>query len=335
MDVEQIRSQLRSRKTEDRIRAGERLSAGRPEHVPLLLEMLADRSHYVAGIAARKLSENPPEGVERDLLRAYHEREAGGAATDPGCAIRMGLAITLGKLRYHPAVDSIRRGMRVRQFEGGADTAVALRGNCALALAQLAPLDAARDIAILLYDGESGPLDRTLAARKAAARALGILGDPAAHVVLALRLAYPDDEDPDVLAECMDGLVALEDPRILESLEPLLHHRDPQLVARAALAVARTGHEDAARLLLETCDRLKGDLLRAVALALSAIRTDKSQAALRELASFVREEGRLAAVEALAAAPDAESRAVLERMAREDSSPRVREAAGRATERMG
>jgi HEAT repeat protein len=335
LDLEQIHAALRSRKTEDRIRAGERLSASRNEHVPLLLEMLADRSHYVAGIAARKIAEHSPEGVERDLLRIYHEREAGGAATDPGCAVRMGLAIALGKLRYHPAVETIRRGLRARQLEGGVDTAAALRGNCALALAHLAPLDAARDIAILLYDGRSGPLDNTLAARKAAAQALGMLGDPAAQVVLALRLAYPSDEDPDVLAECMDALVSLEDPRVLESLEPLLHHRDPQLVARAALAIGRTGHEDAARLLLETCERLKGDLLRAVALALSAMRTDESQAALRELASSVREEGRLAAVEALSAAPDAACRTLLSQMAESDSSPRVRHAAQSAVDSAG
>jgi HEAT repeat protein len=331
VDVEQVSAQLKSRKTEDRIRAAERLSASEPGHVPILTDLLGDKSHYIAAIAARKLAANPPDETERALLRAYLNRDAGGASLDPGCHIRMHLAIALGKLRYHPAVDTLRKGIKARQWEyvGGVktDTAVGLRGNCALALSQLAPLDAARDIAILLYDGHASPLDTTLEARKAAARALGRLGDQPALVVLALRLTYPDHEDADVIAECMDSVAAMEDPRALEMLEPLLRHRDQHLAARAALAVARTGHEDAARLLLETCDRLHGDLLRAVALSLSSMRTDDSQRALRELATSVREEARLAAVEALAAAPDSESRAVLSQLAESDSSPRVREAA--------
>jgi HEAT repeat protein len=57
------------------------------------------------------------------------------------------------------------------------------------------------------------------------------------------------------------------------------------------------------------------------------MRTDGSQQALRELAHSVREESRLAAIEALASAADPESRAVLENLAKSDSSVRVREAA--------
>lgn len=331
LDASEIAALLRSRKTEDRIRAAERLSTGNSDHVPMLVDLLGDRSHYIAAIAARKLAANPPDGIERELLRAYLERDSEGSANDPGCHVRTHLALALGKLAFHPAVDALRRGIKTRQWEyvGGmrTDTAVALRGNCALGLSQLAPLDAARDLAILLYDGAGDPLDRTLEARKSAARALGRLGEPAAIVPLALRLTYPERENSEVLAECMDAVVSLEDSRAIELLEPLLRHEDQRLAAQAALAIARTGHDDAARLLLETCNRLRGDLLRAVALSLSSIRTDGSQQALRDLAHSVREESRLAAIEALAAALDSESKVVLEGLAESDSSPRVQVAA--------
>jgi HEAT repeat protein len=334
MDSDTLTSLLRSKKTQDRIRAAESLDTADATHVPLVLEVLSDSTHYVAAIAARKLAADPPEGIERQIIKAYRERDANGPANDPGCHIRTHLALTFGKLHVHPAIDDLKRGIKLRQWEyvGGVrtDTAVGLRGNCALALSQLAPVDAARDIAVLLYDGAGDPLDRTLEARKAAARALGRLGDQAALVALALRLTYPDGENPEVLAECMDAVVETRDERGMELLKPLLRHDDAHLAAQAALAIARTGLDEAVPLLVDVCDRLRGDLLRAVALSLSAMRTDASRKALREQAASVREEARMAAIEALSTAPDADSRAVLENLAATDTSPRVREAARRS-----
>src|SRR5438094_3566897 len=101
MNVDQIRTLLRSKTTQDRMRAVELLDADEPEHVPLLLEALRDKSHYVCARSAAKLSESPPEDAAKALLVRFVELMAAGKAGDPGCAIRGHRAIALGKLRYH------------------------------------------------------------------------------------------------------------------------------------------------------------------------------------------------------------------------------------------
>ncbi len=329
MSLDQISAFLDSKRTEDRVRGAEKLSARDDSHAPLLLKLLEDRTPYVAAIAARKLSEFPPERVERALLKAYLERDEKGVKLDPGCHIRTYLALALGKLGYHPAADAIRRGIRTVQTEQGTDTAVSLRGNCALALSQLAPPDAVRDIAILLFE-PGGFSVNSSQARKAAAQALGRVPDAAAIVPLAVRLSYPGEELPEVLAVCMESVVALEDPRAVELLEPFLVHSDQHLAAHAALMIAQTGHEDAPGLLRSACDRLRGDPLRAVVLGLSALRTDAAHETLLALAGSILEEVRLAVIEALAGARDTKSLATLQIVANEDSSPSVRRAAALA-----
>ena len=329
MDIDSIQTLLQSKRTEDRVRAAESLSAGHPSHIPILMALLSDRTAYVASAAARKLCSNPPEGQEQALLKAYKERDESGSKLDPGCHIRAYLAMALGKLAFHPAADALRKGIKTRQIEKGSDSAVVLRGNCALALSQVAPPDAVRDISILLFEPADFLMDSS-EARKAAARALGRIPDEAAIIPLVLRLTYPEGENSDVLAVCMEAVVDRDDPRALELLAPYLAHSNQGLAAQAAILIARTGSDEALQLLKSTCLDMRGDALRAVVLALSAIRNDSAQLAVLELAREVREDIRLAAVEALAGRSGAMVREALAGIAESDSSPSVRRAAALA-----
>jgi HEAT repeat protein len=334
MTVDSIRALLKSRDTRQRVRAVEQLDPADPEHVPLLLATLRDASHYVAAQAAKRLVEAPPEDAAAAILERFADLMRTGTAADPGCAIREQLALALGRLRYHPALEALRAAMKTVQIEPVAgvptDTAVAMRGNCALALSQLWSQDAARDIGILLFDMGNRLPDDTAAARRAAARALGLLGDPAALVPLAIRLAHPKGEVPEVLADCMEAVAALEDPRALELLEPYLRGGDRYLAAQAALALARIRHPRAPELLRDLCHRLDGDALRAVVLALGAMRTDEAVAAVHALARSDRDAIRAATAEALALSSDDASRSLLQALADSDASPAVRKAAARA-----
>src|SRR5205085_3822413 len=109
--------------------------------------------------------------------------------------------------------------------------------------------------------------------------------------------------NPEVLGMCMEGVLLLEDDRALELLTPYLYGKVPSLVAQAALMIAQTGAPSAPILLQELVDRLSGDLLHAVILAIASIRSEESLHTLHELTSHHREAVRLFAVHSLIGMP--------------------------------
>ncbi len=302
-EQEKARGLLASVKTEDRLR-GVRLAARHSDDdaQALLLKALGDRSNFVATHAAQALAECAGPALLPKMLAHFMTLSEAGGKRDPGCHIRAHLAFAFGRLDVMQAVDALRVGIKTRQMEyiGGppaTDTAVHLRANCAQSLGQIRAPGALLDIALLLFDRggtallpPSQALFLTVEARKAAAQALSRLADPAGVVPLAIKLAHPDEEAPEVLQECMQALVDLEDERAVDILRPYLEHDDQALAAYAALMIARTRDPQAAALIRELIDRLSGDALQAVILALSSLRTEEAQAALKELAHHSRKD---------------------------------------------
>ena len=340
MNEPKVQTLLRSQRTEDRLRAAKLLARQRGP-LDLLLRALRDRSPYVAAVAAEALVECADEEAAPAMVECFEYLSEKGAKRDPGCHIRSHLAFALGRLEYTPAADALRVGIRTVQLEPGfggpADTADHLRANCALALAQFRAHGAIRDIALLLFGDAQQCLvpgrpvpQHSQQERKAAAQALARCGSREALVPLATKLTYPEREDPDILQECMQAAVDLEDPRALELLEPYLHHDDEHLAAFAALMVAQTGVPEAADLIRDTLDRLSGDPLRAAVMALTVLRSDAGRAALHELAYHPQQAVRFALIAALSALRDDDSRLVLERMAEEDPVAEVRRRANEA-----
>jgi HEAT repeat protein len=332
---------LKSRKTEDRVRAVHQIArSDDPAKQALLLEALQDRVNYVAALAAEALGECAGESAARAMVERFRALSEDGLKHDPGCHIRAKLAFAFGRLEYSPATEALRIGIRTTQIEavGGVpfDTAAHLRANCALALAQVRAPDAVRDIAPLLFDTGKNRFGAdlktplvTIEPRKAAALALARTCDPNALIPLAIRLTYPEGESPEVLQECMQAVVELEDARALELLTPYLRHFDQALAAYAAVMIAQTHAPEAPALLRETLQTLFGDPLRAVVLALTTLRTEAGRAVLHALVDDEREAVRLAVAEALAGASDAEDRKCLQQLAA-DRSLKVRNAAQKA-----
>lgn len=332
MTIENLAPLLNSRRTEDRIRAVQQLArSDDPEKQTLLMKALHDRSNYVAALVAEALCDAADMSVAQEIVEHFLYLSEDGLKRDPGCHVRAHLAIALGRLGYSPAVHALRVGIRTTQIEpvGGVpfDTGAHLRANCALALAQMNAPDALRDIALLLFDRHRESAAKENEHRKVAARALARLGTADAIVPLALRLTFSEDESADVLQECMQAVIELEDPRALELLQPFLEHRDQDLAAFAALMIAQTRAPEAPTLIREVIPRLSGDPLKAAVLALTVVRSAEGRAVLHELASDKREAVRLAVVEALASLPDEANTERLERMAVEDASATVRRAA--------
>lgn len=340
MQLEQLKTLLASKRTEDRIKAVTALMrSGEPEARGLLRKALRDRVAYVAALAAEGLAQQAEEDDTRDLTERFLWLSKEGRQRDPGCHIRGHLAIALGRIGSWFGADALRIGIRTIQVEpvGGVpfDTAAHLRANCALALATMHAPDCLRDITLLLFDlsgyaqgGSNAHLK--VEPRKAAARAMAILGDPNALVPLTLRLYYPATEQPEVLQECMQALVALQDDRALEILSPYLRHQDRPLAAFAALMIAQTQQPGAIPLLIEAIPMFTGDPLRAVVLALTTHRSDEARIALRSLSAHPRETVRLALIEALRGSLDAADHACLCQMAEEDASAAVRREARHA-----
>lgn len=330
MDADQIRTKLRSRQTQGRLSAFAQIARLEPaERQTLLLEALADKSPYVAALAAEALGDGADDRAALVLTEKFGALCADGPKLDPGCHIRANLAFSLGRLEYRPASDMLRLGIKIVQVEavGGVpfDTAAHLRANCALALTQLRDPECVRDIALLLFDRSR--LDPTAKAepRRAAAQALSITGRLEARLPLTLKLVYPENEEPEVLQECMTALVGLEDPHALEVLEPYLEHSDRRLAAYSALMIARTQSPGAATLLAAAIPSFSGDTLKAVVLALATVRAPEAYDHLHALAGSDRETVRLAVIDALP--PDAVSQALLKKLAARDPSPKVKAAA--------
>lgn len=343
MDIASLQKLLRAKRIPDRVRGINILAqSDLPEKPRMLFQMLDDPANYVAELAAKALGACADWSLGSEMTEKFLFLSEEGPARDPGCHIRASLAFAFGRLEYPGAIDALRVGIRTIQIEavGGVpfDTATHLRANCALALAQMRVLDALRDITLLLFDlsGHALAHDKNVhlkvESRKAAVQAMIILGDRSALIPLTLRLTYPQEEMPEVLQECMQALIELEDERAVEILEPFLQNRDPHLAAYAALMIARTRAPEALGLLQRTVERLSGDPLRGVVLAFNILRTEEGRAALHQLASHDREEVRLAVVETLASSLDEKDLDCLKRMAQNDEAASVRLMAQRAIE---
>ncbi len=341
-ELPEIETLLKSKQTEDRLRAVRLLSRnGTLEAQKLLVKTLEDRSNYVASMAAEALSTCADLTICASMAAKFLHFAEDGLKRDPGCHIRSHIAAAFGKIEFYGATDALRSGIRTIQIEPVAgvpfDTAAHLRANCALALAQLLVPDMLIDISRLLFDrgynavgANQGVAKLTIEPRKAAAQALAKLADPGAIVPLALKLTFPDDEDMEVLQECMQAVVDREEACALDLLTPYLHHHDTHLAAYATLMIARTRAPEASILIRGAIERLHGDPLQAAVLALVSIRDEASRTVLYELMTDLREEIRLNIANALAGTVEPADRAHLEAMAKLDSSPKVRVAAQRS-----
>lgn len=289
-------SLLKSRVTAERIQGVQELARlDEPAAVqPLLLHLLNDKSNYVASIAAEALGRSADLAAAREMIDVFLRMSENGIKLDPGCHIRTNLAIAFGRLEYIHADEALRVGIRTVQIEpvGGVpyDTGAHLRANSALAMAQINAPNALRDITLLLFDhggkqcGSGDKMMNYIEPRKAAARALGRLANPEARVPLTLRLRYPEGESVEVLQECMQALVQLEDPDCRSVLMSLVNCDTPDLAVFAALMMAQARLEGAEQVLRQLVDRYSGSAMRAAILTLASLRTPESARQLTELA---------------------------------------------------
>lgn len=228
-----------------------------------------------------------PQAFERFLTNAEQ--------SDKGCSAKTAIARTLERIESDEE-SVFRRGLFHIQkepvFGGRQDTAVELRGICALGLARLAPPGVLSLLAELLADPEHG-------ARTAAARALGCTGLDGAVPLLRYK-ALVGDAEPLVLAECLTSLLGLEQGAALRFVQRFLSPEDEERGDAAALALGQSRLPQAIPLLTEYAEQPPRLRRKAALVALAMMRRPEATSYLLELVREAEIGQATQAVEALA-----------------------------------
>jgi HEAT repeat protein len=200
----------------------------------VLWRALGQRSSFAVAAAAAIVGEQELEALAPLLPRAFERFLADAVRSDPGCKAKDAIAAALRRMRI-PADDVFGAGVRHRQLEpvwgGRQDTAAALRGQCAAALAELDLPGAAVAIAELLADPE-------WVARSGAARALGCVTASISEPLLRYKLCVGDAESA-VIGDCFRSLLDVA-PAALALVAERLAGDDEAVAEQAALALGES-----------------------------------------------------------------------------------------------
>lgn len=243
-----------------------------PETRKQLQKHLSSKTSLIVAKAADIIVNLEDHEFVPDLIAAFNRFMIDSTKTDKGCAAKIAIAKALLAAESDDE-EVYRKGIRHVQPEptwgGRADTAAPLRALCGLGLVQTGSTDAMNELAALLADKESD-------ARIGAARALSHCG-PAAVPLLRFK-ALTGDEEPAVLAECLNGLISSMPSASFEFVARFVDPHHPELYEHAALALAESRLPGVFELLKEkwttTFDReFKQTLLLPIALT----RTDDAR----------------------------------------------------------
>lgn len=238
-----------------------------------------------------------------------------GAKRDPGCRAKQAIAQALVEADlWEPEV--FERGLRVTQLEGfdQTDTGSGVRAICGLAHARMFRPDVLDVLGDLL-------VDPVATARAGAAQALGMTSGTS---LLRMRLLL-DDHEPEVLAACVESLLAIDREQQTPFVLRLLDAHDARAEV-AALALGGARLASALEPLIAWCSGAtpaQRDRVGYVAIAL--LRQDAGNAYLLDAVRSHGKASALAAARALATFEE-ENAAAVRAAAAEHRDPAVRRA---------
>jgi HEAT repeat protein len=227
-----------------------------------LRKALRDQSNYVCAKAAALAGELELRALMPDLLEIFDRHLAGGSSTDTQCWAKNAIAETLARFGDSDACVFLR-GMAHFQAEpiwgGNQDTAVTLRGICALALAQTSITDqeALTRLVDLLGDPEK-PV------RSDAVRAIALFTSEAVPLLLRLK-AIAGDSEAEVTGQCFVSLLEAAPQEHMEFVRTFLKG-DDDLSYEAAIALGGCKDPASVQMLTEHFDSAFDATARKVAL---------------------------------------------------------------------
>lgn len=241
-----------------------------PSARPALLKALRDRSNLVSAAALEVIYQNELSGYQEAMREAFERAMVDPVRSDPGCRTKAGVVKALDILR-EPADDLFVAGIRHVQPEpvwgGTQDSAVNLRGMCAIALVNRGYPDVMIELARLLADPERE-------ARRAAADAVAQTGDAYVGVPLLMLRIRAHEPEPEVLTACFAGLLALASDKTFELVVEHLRARDPLVAEAAALALGQERPEGAFAALRELADDSFGQQRKVALLSIAMLRSE-------------------------------------------------------------
>ena len=265
------------------------------EHKAELKKAVGDRSNLVVAAAAALAGENTLVELARDLEAAFDRFLVNPVKDDKLCRAKIAAVQALDKLEHQdPEVfEKAARHVQLEPVWGGSeDTATALR---AAAIVALARIEGSRSLS-LLVDAMTDPAKDV---RIAAAMAMGAVGGEAAGLLLRLK-ARIGDRDPDVLSECLSGLLAVHPRDNLSFVSGFLEPGDAARCEAAALALGKSRLPDALEPLKACWPRCAfSEVGQQVLLAIAMLRLPAAIDYLLELVGSDSEKQAISALSAL------------------------------------
>jgi hypothetical protein len=273
-------------------------SAGPSEAtVAALRKALADRVNVIAAKAAAITAELQLQALIPDLRKAFERLFDKPGQTDPQCWGKNAIAKALKDLG-HAESGAFLRGLRHVQMERAylrqEDTAVILRGTCAMALVQCT--DITRDETILhLLEVLT---EEAATVRVDAARALEQMDGREAVWLLRMKARVGDREAP-VTGQVLESLLNVEGSSAVAFVAGFLEDKQEEVREEAALALGTSRLPPAVEVLKEAWTKSRGEMQGRV--LLRAISASRQDTAIEFLLNIVRQGRQWEAEEALLA----------------------------------
>lgn len=238
-----------------------------PERVRELRAFLGDVSNLVVADAAALTAEDRLTELVPDLAAAYERFLDNPVKKDKLCRAKIALVEALNQLEYTEE-DFYLRDVRYVQKEPAwgepVDTAAPLRVACAYGLVRNRYRGVLTLLVDLLTDEEKG-------VRAGAVRALVYSGTEAAGLLLRLK-ARLGDSDPEVIAECLEGIVELNPEQGVAFVAEFLTSPAEAIQEAAVLALGSSRRPEALAPLKAYAEQCPEDLREAAYVALALLR---------------------------------------------------------------
>lgn len=276
--------------------------------------------------AVLQLSRFSHPQVANTLCQLYWFVSKNPQKLDRSCSLRIAIVNAMGDTGLPSVCEAVHHAARTVEIARlgpvPEDVGIGLRAAAAIALAK-ADSDCLYELCVLFSDAE--------AVRSAAARALGVVGNPAAASILAARLKLSSSgaklETNDVLGECIEALVPLRPRFLLEVVAPYFNHQDSYLASIAALSIAEHMGESALPILQDALQTVSSTAKETIVIAIASVRSRNTRDILLALLDSTDSNIRLGAVQGIKPYVDDEIRKKLKQIAQADSLEEIRRAA--------